>query len=85
MTNGTDLLDFRLGELRKPTLIVWGSQDHLIPLEVGETLHQSIAGSTLTVLPGCGHLAPAECSRGAFALSQAVCGLARGCVSGCHT
>ena len=66
MTSGADLLDFRLSTLRRPTLIVWGAQDHLIPVSVGETLHRSIAGSSLAVLPGCGHLAPAECSRPAL-------------------
>ena len=40
MTNGRDLLDFRLNNMQRPTLIVWGAQDELIPLSSGETMHQ---------------------------------------------
>ncbi|HMF53282.1 MAG TPA: alpha/beta hydrolase [Edaphobacter sp.] len=61
MTNGRDLLDFRLSEIHQPTLIVWGAEDHLIPLEVGRRIHEGIPGSTLSILEGCGHLAPLEC------------------------
>jgi pimeloyl-ACP methyl ester carboxylesterase len=62
MTNGRDLLDFRLPNIQEPTLIVWGAKDALIPLSVGETMHRSIPNSVLDVIEGCGHLAPAECS-----------------------
>jgi pimeloyl-ACP methyl ester carboxylesterase len=63
MTNGHDLLDFRLNNIQVPTLIVWGAQDALIPLSVGETMHQDIPHSVLNVMEGCGHLTPAVCSR----------------------
>jgi pimeloyl-ACP methyl ester carboxylesterase len=63
MEAGRDLLDFRLGGIHKPTLIVWGAADTLIPRSVGEAMHQQIAGSTLVLVNGCGHLAPAECSK----------------------
>ncbi|MEO6911076.1 MAG: alpha/beta fold hydrolase, partial [Edaphobacter sp.] len=63
MTNGRDLLDFRLNQMQPPTLIVWGAEDALIPLATGETLHQDIPHSVLNVMEGCGHLAPLECSR----------------------
>lgn len=63
MTGGRDLLDFRLHEIRKPALIVWGKQDTLIPLSVGETMHRDIAGSSILVVDGCGHLAPGECMK----------------------
>ena len=59
MMSGRDLLDFRLHNIQEPTLIVWGAQDALIPLSVGETMHQSIPHSVLDVVEGCGHLAPA--------------------------
>jgi pimeloyl-ACP methyl ester carboxylesterase len=42
-------------------LIVWGAQDELIPLSVGETMHRDIPDSVLNVMEGCGHLAPAVC------------------------
>ena len=62
MTNGRDLLDFRLHEMQRPTLVVWGSKDDLIPLTVGQKIHELIPGSVLNIVEGCGHLAPLECS-----------------------
>jgi pimeloyl-ACP methyl ester carboxylesterase len=62
MTSGRDLLDFRLHALRKPTLIVWGGKDTLIPPSVGESMHHLIAGSSFAVAEGCGHLAPVQCA-----------------------
>jgi pimeloyl-ACP methyl ester carboxylesterase len=61
MTNGKDLLDFRLYKLSQPMLIVWGAEDELIPLSVGETIHKAVPQSVLDIVKGCGHLAPAEC------------------------
>ncbi len=47
-----------------PTLLVYGDQDVRAPLPVAEAMHAAIAGSTLVVLPGAGHVcnmeAPAE-------------------------
>jgi pimeloyl-ACP methyl ester carboxylesterase len=62
MMAGRDLLDFRLYGMQQPTLVVWGSRDDLIPLEAGRRIHQSIPGSVLDVVEGCGHLAPSECA-----------------------
>jgi pimeloyl-ACP methyl ester carboxylesterase len=62
MTSGRDLLDFRLASIRKPTLIVWGSRDVLIPPSVGESMHHLIPNSSMTLIEGCGHLAPAQCT-----------------------
>ncbi|QNI38113.1 alpha/beta fold hydrolase [Edaphobacter albus] len=61
MANGRDLLDFRLENIHQPTLVVWGSADELIPLEVGKRIHESIPNSSLSLIKGCGHLAPLEC------------------------
>ena len=61
MTGGRDLMDFQLHMIAKPTLIVWGKEDVLIPVTAGETMHKKIAGSNLLVVEGCGHLAPSEC------------------------
>ncbi len=62
MTSGRDLLDFHLHKIKSPTLIVWGAQDTLIPPSVAETLHRTIRNSSLILVEGCGHLAPAECA-----------------------
>ena len=63
MTNGRDLLDFQLYRISQPMLIVWGAQDELIPLSVGERIHKNVPQSVLDVVEGCGHLAPANCAR----------------------
>jgi pimeloyl-ACP methyl ester carboxylesterase len=63
MEGGKDLLDFRVGGIAKPTLIVWGVQDTLISPTVGETLHHLIPGSSMLMVAGCGHLAPGECAK----------------------
>ncbi len=63
MTAGRDLMDFRLHQIKAPTLLVWGAQDVLIPLAVAQRMHRDIAGSSLLIVEGCGHLAPAECSK----------------------
>lgn len=59
--------DTKLSSLRMPTLVVWGRQDELLPLAMGEKLHDGIAGSKLVVFEQCGHVPqiekPAEFNR----------------------
>jgi pimeloyl-ACP methyl ester carboxylesterase len=43
-----------------PTLLVYGDSDVRAPLTVAERLHAAIAGSTLVVLPGAGHVCNIE-------------------------
>jgi pimeloyl-ACP methyl ester carboxylesterase len=43
-----------------PTLLVYGDNDVRAPMPVAENLHAGIAGSTLVVLPGVGHLCNIE-------------------------
>jgi len=45
-----------LATLRAPTLIIWGQQDDLFPVEIGQRLHASIPNSTLIVIPDSGHI-----------------------------
>jgi pimeloyl-ACP methyl ester carboxylesterase len=40
---------------RVPTLIVWGDQDAMIPVEHAHAAHALIDGSRLEILPGVGH------------------------------
>ena len=56
-----DALDDRLGALTQPLLIVWGSDDALIPLPVAQRMHEVDPRSELDVVEGCGHLAPGTC------------------------
>jgi pimeloyl-ACP methyl ester carboxylesterase len=41
--------------IRKPTLILWGEDDELVPLAQGKQLAKDIAHSSLVVFPGVGH------------------------------
>jgi pimeloyl-ACP methyl ester carboxylesterase len=43
-----------------PVQIVWGDADKVFPLPFGENLHKHLPGSTLTVIPKCGHLPHVE-------------------------
>lgn len=43
-----------------PTLIVWGADDAIIPVEHAHAAHEAIAGSRLEILDGIGHFPHAE-------------------------
>jgi pimeloyl-ACP methyl ester carboxylesterase len=62
MLSGKSLLDGQLGALKMPMLIVWGKEDRLIPVSVGEAIHSSVPQSEFVVVDGCGHLAPGQCA-----------------------
>ncbi|MDQ6733122.1 MAG: alpha/beta hydrolase [Nitrospirota bacterium] len=47
----------RIGEIRQPTLILWGEKDAVFPPLVGEELHRTIAGSRFSLIPNAGHIA----------------------------
>lgn len=44
-----------LAQLKTPTLIMWGRQDAIVPLNCGELYQAAIPGAKLTVLDECGH------------------------------
>ncbi|MEM1103331.1 MAG: alpha/beta fold hydrolase [Pseudomonadota bacterium] len=52
--------DDALTSIAAPTLIFWGEDDALIPLEHGERMAAAMPGATLVPLPGAGHLAHEE-------------------------
>ena len=49
-----------LPAIRVPTCLVFGSADKLTTADVGERMHEQIAGSELHVLPDAGHLVNIE-------------------------
>ena len=61
MLSGQDVVDTRVGTLTQPLLIVWGSDDELLPLSVGRKFHDLDPRSELDIVEGCGHLAPKTC------------------------
>jgi pimeloyl-ACP methyl ester carboxylesterase len=44
-----------LGAVRVPTLVVWGAEDRIIPVECGRLYADAIPGARLEVIDGCGH------------------------------
>jgi pimeloyl-ACP methyl ester carboxylesterase len=50
----------KLARLRKPTLVVHGSADRVVPVENGHLIAAQVPGAKLRVLRDCGHLYPTE-------------------------
>ena len=62
MIRGEDVLDGRLGSIHKPTLVVWGREDKLIPLNFAARFNKEINASQLRIIDGCGHMPHVECA-----------------------
>jgi pimeloyl-ACP methyl ester carboxylesterase len=62
MVTGADLLDERFPSLKMPLLLVWGHEDVLTPLSIGQSMHEAAPQSVLEVYDGCGHLAVETCA-----------------------
>jgi len=45
----------RYRTVSQPTLLLWGREDRVTPLAVGERLVRDLPGARLVVYPGCGH------------------------------
>ena len=48
-------LPYYLSKVQAKTLIIWGANDAIIPLECGESFRGSIPGSQLAIIDECGH------------------------------
>ena len=53
----------RLAKVDKPTLVVHGSADRVIPVENARLIAERIPGAKLRILRDCGHLYPTEAPR----------------------
>jgi pimeloyl-ACP methyl ester carboxylesterase len=53
-------IEQNLIRINVPTLIIWGAQDALIPLEAGRKMSSLIKNSKLVVFENCGHLPEEE-------------------------
>jgi len=49
-----------LNKINKPTLIIWGKDDRLIPVAAGHKMNSLINNSTLLIFDKCGHLPQEE-------------------------
>lgn len=56
----TERVDDRLTKIKAPTLVVWGKQDKLIPMAMGERYAAGIAGAKLVSFDKCGHVPATE-------------------------
>lgn len=56
MKNGFEQEPEKISTIHKPTLIIWGEKDGLIPLENAYLFQKNIKGSKLVVLNGVGHV-----------------------------
>jgi pimeloyl-ACP methyl ester carboxylesterase len=55
-----DELIAKYPKITVPTLIIWGRQDKVIPLEIGELLNEAIPDSHLVVIDHAGHIPQEE-------------------------
>ena len=55
-----DMTEVDLGQIDRPSLVVWGDQDPFVSPKLGERLADTIPGSRLVRLPGTGRLVPEE-------------------------
>ncbi|MCA1031689.1 alpha/beta hydrolase [Bacillus timonensis] len=55
--------DLPVSDLQKiatPSLLIWGEEDRVVPVEVGKRLQKDIPNSTLHIMKKTGHLVPEE-------------------------
>ena len=60
MRTGRDLMDGKMQSVTMPVLIIWGKQDVLTPLFIGERMHVAMPQSLLDIYDDTGHLAPTD-------------------------
>ncbi len=59
---GEDYLDGKTKNIKAPALVVWGKNDALTPLAIGEAFAQDIPGARTAFLDNCGHVPQMECA-----------------------
>src|SRR5579862_1143053 len=57
---GTQFEDSKMGSIRARTLLIWGRNDELEPVDVGERFHKAISGSKIVLIDQCGHVPQIE-------------------------
>lgn len=73
-------IENQLGQINVPTLIIWGEQDALIPVEAGHKMNQLIKDSQLVVIEKCGHVPQEEMPDRVFAEMRQFVGARCRCV-----
>ena len=62
-----DHMGSRLPGVNVPTLLLWGRQDRVVPLWVGQKLARDLPRAELVVLEDCGHMPAEEAPEASFA------------------
>lgn len=55
-----DRITVRYREIGVPSLLIWGREDAIVPIRVGERLAQDLPQAHLRVIPRCGHMPQEE-------------------------
>ncbi len=71
MQNQGGEFEKQIPEIAQPTLIIWGGQDRLIPIENARRFNRDIAGSRLVVFDKLGHVPHEEDPRATVAAVEA--------------
>ncbi|HKL40539.1 MAG TPA: alpha/beta hydrolase [Cryomorphaceae bacterium] len=61
----------RIPSIEIPTLVLWGSEDQLIPVESARRFHADLPNDTLVILPDLGHVPMEENPEKSFAALRA--------------
>jgi pimeloyl-ACP methyl ester carboxylesterase len=62
LLRGEDYLDGKVGAIKAPTLIVWGKEDILTPIAIGNAFKEEIKGAEMAVIEKCAHVPHLECA-----------------------
>jgi len=57
---GADEVVARYPSIDRPTLLLWGRDDPVVPVELGRDLEKTLPDARLEILDGCGHLPQEE-------------------------
>lgn len=68
----------RIRGVSVPTLVVWGQDDRIVPVEYAERFHADIAGSRVVILSGLGHVPQEEDPERSIAPVEGFLGARRG-------
>ncbi|MFC4182741.1 alpha/beta fold hydrolase [Saccharococcus thermophilus] len=55
-----DLQAHELQRIETRTLLLWGENDRIVPVDIGKRLHEDLTNSALVTFPHTGHLLPEE-------------------------
>lgn len=56
----SEVVSGKLNQITIPTLVVWGANDAIVPLEDGKDFAAKIPNARLVLIPECGHVASME-------------------------